>query len=46
MLVFKFALTDPAKLEYAVYLIAGVSLLLVSLSVYIKFNRNENQEKK
>ena len=38
MLVFKFALTDPAKLEYAVYLIAGVSLLLLSLSVYIKFN--------
>jgi len=38
MLVFKFALTDPAKLEYAVYLIGGVSLLLVSLSVYIKFN--------
>ena len=39
MLVFKFALTDPAKLEYAVYLITGVSLLLVSLSVYIKFNQ-------
>jgi hypothetical protein len=38
MLVFKFALTDPAKLLYAVYLIGGVSLLLVSLSVYIKFN--------
>ncbi len=38
MLVFKFALTDPAKLEYAVWLISGVSLLLVSLSVYIKFN--------
>jgi len=46
MLVFKFALTDPDKLEYAVYLILGVSLLLVSLSIYIKFNRNENQEKK
>jgi len=38
MLVFKFALTDPAKLEYAVYLIAGVALLLISLSIYIKFN--------
>jgi len=37
MLVFKFALTDPAKLEYAVYLITGVALLLVSLSVYVKF---------
>jgi hypothetical protein len=45
MLVFKFALTDPAKLEYAVYLISGVSLLLVSLSIYIKFNRNENKDK-
>jgi len=38
MLVFKFALTDPEKLQYAVYLIGGVSLLLISLSVYIKFN--------
>jgi hypothetical protein len=46
MLVFKFALTDPAKLEYAVYLIGGVSLLLVSLSIYIKFNHNDNQTKK
>lgn len=41
MLVFKFALTDPNKLEYAVYLISGVSLLLVSLSIYIKSNRHE-----
>ncbi len=40
MLVFKFALTDPAKLEYAVYLISGVALLLVSLSIYIKFNQS------
>lgn len=39
MLVFKFALTDPAQLLYAVYLIGGVALLLVSLSIYIKFNR-------
>ena len=38
MLVFKFALTDPEKLEFAVYLIGGVSMLLLSLSVYIKFN--------
>ncbi len=37
MLVFKFALTDPAQLVYAVYLISGVALLLVSLSVYVKF---------
>lgn len=46
MLVFKFALTDPAKLEYAVYLIGGVSLLLISLSIYIKFNRSDCNEKK
>ena len=39
MLVFKFALTDPDQLEYAVYLITGVSLLLVSLSVYVKVNK-------
>lgn len=46
MLVFKFALTDPGKLEYAVYLIAGVSLLLISLSIYIKFNRTDNRHSK
>ncbi|WP_309496765.1 PDC sensor domain-containing protein [Sulfurovum sp.] len=40
MLVFKFALTDPAQLEYAVYLITAVSLLLVSLSIYVKFNKS------
>ncbi len=39
MLVFKFALTDPAQLEFAVYLITAVSLLLVSLSIYVKFNK-------
>ena len=41
MLVFKFALTDPSKLEYAVYLISGVSFLLISLSLYMKFSRKE-----
>jgi len=46
MLVFKFALTAPDKLEYAVYLIGGVSLLLVSLSIYIKFNRVESKNTK
>jgi len=46
MLVFKFALTAPDKLAYAVYLIAGVSLLLVSLSVYIKFNRVDSKNTK
>jgi hypothetical protein len=47
MLVFKFALTDPAQLVYAVYLISGVALLLVSLSIYVKFNKSstKNTEK-
>jgi hypothetical protein len=44
MLVFKFALTDPAQLVYSVYLISGVALLLVSLSIYVKFNRSSNKE--
>lgn len=46
MLVFKFALTDPVKLQYAVYLISGVSLLLISLSLYMKFSREETKSSK
>ena len=46
MLVFKSALTDPAKLQYAVYLMGGVSFLLLSLSVYIKFNRTTDTKDK
>jgi len=46
MLVFKFALTAPDKLEYAVYLIVGISMLLISLSIYIKFNRLESRNNK
>ncbi len=47
MLVFKFALTDPAQLLYAVSLLTGVALLLVSLSIYVKFiqARTKNTEK-
>ncbi len=41
MLVFKFALTDPSKLIYAVYLIGGVTALMVGLSIYIKANKSE-----
>jgi hypothetical protein len=44
MLVFKFALTDPAKLQYAVYLISAVALLLVSLSIYVKFNKSPTKK--
>ena len=41
MLVFKFALTDPSQLLYAVYLIGGVTALIIALSIYIKSTRQE-----
>jgi hypothetical protein len=44
MLVFKFALTDPTKVLSAVYLIGGVTALIIGLSVYMKFSR-ESREK-
>jgi len=46
MLVFKFALTDPNKLMYAVYLLGGIGVLILSLSVYLKVNQKEEQGKK
>ena len=39
MLVFKFAITDPAQLLYSMYIIGGVSMLLIGLAVYIKFTK-------
>ncbi|MCF6310285.1 MAG: PDC sensor domain-containing protein [Sulfurimonas sp.] len=39
MLVFKFAITDPNQLVYAMYIVAGVAMLLVTLAVYIKFTK-------
>ncbi len=39
MLVFKFAITDPEKLVYAMYIVGGVAMLLVTLAVYIKFTK-------
>ncbi len=36
MLVFKFAMTDPNKLLYAVYLLVGITALLIGLSLYLK----------
>jgi len=39
MLVFKFAITDPAKLMSATQIIGGVALLIISLAVYIKFTK-------
>lgn len=43
MLVFKFALTDPGKLLYAVYLLIGITALILGLSVYLKVNQKVNQ---
>lgn len=44
MLVFKFALTDPSKLIYAVYLIGGVTALIIGLSIYIKANKTDKKD--
>jgi hypothetical protein len=44
MLVFKFAITDPAQLMYAMFIIGGVALLLVSLAVYIRFTKLKIEE--
>lgn len=44
MLVFKFALTDPSKMTYALVLIGGVSALLVSLAYYIKSTRRAKRD--
>jgi len=46
MLVFKFALTDPNKLLYAVYLLVGISVLIVALSVYLNVNKKESKSQK
>lgn len=37
MLVFKFSIIEPEKIEYTLYLTGGVALLLLGLSVYVKF---------
>ncbi len=36
MLVFKSALTDTSKLQYAVMLLLGITALIIALSIYIK----------
>jgi len=43
MLVFKFAMIDPEKLIYAVYLIGGVTMLLFGLSFYIKNIKKDSE---
>lgn len=35
MLVFKFAITNPSEIVYAVYLIIGVTALIIALSIYM-----------
>ncbi|WP_104628890.1 PDC sensor domain-containing protein [Helicobacter bizzozeronii] len=37
MLVFKFSISAPNKIIYAIYLASGVSALLISLAIYVKF---------
>ncbi len=44
MLVFKFAMTEPSKLVYAMYIIGGVFLLLIGLSVYIKIVNTKGKQ--
>ncbi|MDD3468273.1 MAG: PDC sensor domain-containing protein [Campylobacterales bacterium] len=44
MLVFKFALTDPSKMTYALILLGGVAALLVSLAYYIKSTKRSKRE--
>jgi len=46
MLVFKFALTDPNKLLYAVYLLGGIGILIFALSYYLKVNQNSKSNTK
>ena len=43
MLVFKFAITDPEHLMNAMYIVAGVAMLIVSLAIYIKYTRNDGE---
>ncbi|CAM3511976.1 MULTISPECIES: PDC sensor domain-containing protein [Helicobacter] len=40
MLVFKFAITAPEKLLYAVYLIVAVTFLLAGLALYVRLTAN------
>jgi hypothetical protein len=45
MLVFKFALTNPSQLKYAVFLLVGIALLILGLSVYLKVNQKRDSHK-
>ncbi|CZE47000.1 PDC sensor domain-containing protein [Campylobacter geochelonis] len=43
MLVFKFAITNPQHVVYAIYLIAGVGIMMISLSIYIYINKKAKE---
>lgn len=44
MLVFKFAITDPSQIIYAIYLIGGVAVLLIALSTYLWVTKQEQRK--
>jgi hypothetical protein len=44
MLVFKFAMTEPAMLINAIYIIGGVAMLMIGLAVYIRFTHIKELE--
>lgn len=41
MLVFKYAITDPDHIMNAMYIVVGVAMLIVSMAIYMKFTRIE-----
>ncbi|WP_321323110.1 hypothetical protein [Thiomicrorhabdus sp.] len=46
MVVFKTALNDPSQMLYALYLIVGVALIIVSLAFYTKVNFEKGSKTK
>jgi len=46
MLVFKFAMTDPNKLLYAVGLLLGITALMIGLSIYLRAIDNRRDRRR
>ncbi len=44
MLVFKFAIIDTDKLMVAIYILGGVSALVISLAIYVRLTLSTNRE--
>jgi putative Mn2+ efflux pump MntP len=44
MLVFKFAISEPEKIGQAIVIVGAVSVLLLSLAVYIKFTQKMKKD--